>query len=149
MITLVDLLFILTPLLLISLVYFERKLNSVLLCKEPNALEKQFVYKLVYLINDIITLFTSGYVWMAITYIIVTNGKGDCFFLIMPLIMMSLVSCICTSFYYSTKLNSVQKNAVLLILIGTLSTLSKVLTVFFIATIMNYFFGLELYAFNI
>lgn len=147
--TLVNILFILTPLLLISFVYFERELNSALLRKEPNSLEKQFVYKLLYLLTDIITLFTSGYVWMSITYIVVTKGEGDYFSLIMFLIIMSLVSFMCTLFYYSNKLNSAQKNFVLLVLIGTLSTLSKILTVFFIATIMNYFFDLGLHALDI
>lgn len=147
--TLLNILFILTPLLLITLVYFQRKLNSIFLCKEQNTLEKQFVYKLVDFINDIIALFTEGYVWMAITFIIVTEGRGNYLPLTMILIIMSLVSFICISFYYSIKLNAVQKSVVLLISIGTLSFVSRAFAVFFIATIMNYFFDLGLHVLDI
>ncbi|OCA06386.1 hypothetical protein [Wolbachia endosymbiont of Trichogramma pretiosum] len=144
-----NILFILTPLLLIILVHFQRKLNSVFLCKELNALEKQFLYKLVGFINDIVALFTEGCVWMAITFIIVSKGRGDYLPLTIILIIMSLVSFISTSFYYSIKLNAVQTNFVLLISIGTLSVVSRALAVFFIATIMNYFFDLRLHVLDV
>ncbi|MFL3876895.1 hypothetical protein [Wolbachia endosymbiont of Trichogramma kaykai] len=134
-----NILFILTPLLLIILVYFQRKLNSVLLCKEQNALEKQFIYRLAGSISDVMALFTDGYVWIAIAFIIVSKGRGDYLPLTIALIMMSLVSFVSMSFYYSIKLNAVQKSFVLLTSIGTLSVVSRALAVFFVATIMNYF----------
>ncbi len=206
MITLVNVLFILTPFLLPVLVYFEHKANLVIMNKDPILECKP--YTLLQLRADIVTLFVhvlilaggifpgvikDGWSYFPLIIImifllsfilgddvkikdtsswnmfnlfrqiivaavfgatagIVSRGVYDSSrlsIIIIVIIMSFILFSWYVSRYYAKSENGRLRNMVAALTLITSSALSTALAIFFILAIMNYFFGLELYAFNI
>ncbi|APR98370.1 hypothetical protein [Wolbachia endosymbiont of Folsomia candida] len=89
----------------------------------------------------------------AFGYLIVLNivlGKGNNHFRPMIIVVMLFIVFIgCVPCCYAKLKNGKLRNIVAALTLITSSALSRGLAIFFILAIMNYFFGLGLYAFNI
>ncbi|MBD0390952.1 hypothetical protein IC220_00490 [Wolbachia endosymbiont of Pentalonia nigronervosa] len=140
---LVNILFILTPFLLPVLLYLEHRANFV---QDPNTVENP--YKLIQFIVDIIKIFTDGPVWMGITFFVLTKDSGNYFSSMVIIVMLLLLLSVCIPYCCTRPKDNTQRNIVAVLTLIASSALSRILAMFFITVIINYFFNLELYAFS-
>lgn len=149
MITLVNILFILTPFLLPIFVYLQHKVTVTITSNQDQNAEQK-PYTLAQLCVDVGKLLINGPMWIVITFVILSKSQEKPFISYVEMCMgttfLILVLAACISYYcIKTERNSTSKNVAILVLI-VLNNFSIALAVLWILRIMDHFCGLGLYA---
>jgi len=138
------LIYISLALFLLILLYFEREAMATLLNPHKDRILEQ--YKFFHLYTDIIKVFTDGFVWISVACVIAAKSTGD----YIPIFVMMFVLLLVTiPFCYAKIKNMEFRYAVHILMLIASVALSRLIASFLMLVMMNYFFGLELYVFNI